>query len=764
MPDNDIRTSGASEAKADERGDTSSPRGCDTDVLLEMVEQVVEEDSEWVAETVAKLKTRIPPEIHCKEVGVGDTIDERYQLIARLGSGGFGVVFKALDRLLDRAVALKLLHPTHSGLERYRKQFEQEARATAGVKSDHVVCVYDVGTTADSLVYIVMELVEGQSVSEWQADDVGRSPNEIARMVHEAAMGLVAAHEHGLIHRDIKCANLLIDQESRIKVSDFGLARAADLDAATMSLTEQFAGTLPYMSPEQLATPSKIDQRADVYSLGVVLYELLGAARPFRGTPAAVMQQIAETEPAPLRQLNPDCPRDLATIAEKCLRKEPGKRYQKAEALADDLQRWIHGEPIKARRTGTVERSWRWCNRNRVVTALWGIILSVAVVSAVLATKLYYEKQRLDHALQLAYQLLEGIQTSQYKSVDDVFSGILQGTPHVSPEDHDALVPLFMAILDVQKALSHLRAEEDESLFGGVMQVAGQVSAYKDARSAAKNLDTALSRSDKIGLAWLLRGQLRSEALGHANQDVLPDWERAVQLLPDCSAAHSGRGWCCMGLKSYDEAFADFQRAIEIDSSNEYAHYGLAQILYIQDEDEDAADHYEIAHRLPPRFNVDAEWRVARAYNASDAHWHAGVKQYKKGNLDGAIDHNLRAIAFARTNNRSGLWLNLFEFLKDCDTEQAAQAASSLRHLASVHNDSTNFRTSRDFLHLVAIAQAGELAEDDVDAFLEDPERIGALPAEFDSTLTARLATWAESDELPKRTGEVLRRLMETSQ
>lgn len=761
MPDNDIRTGGTAKPQTNERVDTSSPGGRNTDALLGMVEQLGEEDSEWVAQAVAKLKTRVPPEIQCRDLGVGDTIDERYQLVARLGSGGFGVVFKAHDTGLDRDVALKLLHPTHSGLERYRKRFEQEARSAAAIESDHVVRVYNVGTTQESLVYIVMELVEGQSVSDWLEEDSGRSPNDIARIVLQAAKGLGAAHQHGLIHRDIKCANLLIDRNNRTKVTDFGLARVVDPNAATMSLTEQFAGTLPYMSPEQLAATSKIDQRSDVYSLGVVLYELLGAARPFRGIPAAIVSQIASVDPPPLRQLNPNCPRDLATIAEKCLRKEPGKRYQSAEELAADLQRWMDGESIKARRAGRVERTWRWCNRNRVVAALWVVVLLVAIVSIALAANLYVEKTRLDRALQLAYQLLEGIQSGEYKTVDDTFSGILQGKPRVSPEHHDALVPLFMAILELQAAATQARSPSDDTMLGGAMDIIGQLGALRNAQSAMSYLDQALSRSDKFGLAWLLRAQIRMEFLSHRKEDVMADWQRAVHLLPDCSAAHSGRGWCYWGLqnKDYDRAFADFEKAIEIDSRNEYAHFGLAQILYLRDDDEAAAYHYETAYRLPPRYNISAGWRISRAYEASNAHWHAAVNKYKADDLDGAIDHKLRAIELAQPSKRPELWLNLLTLLEDCEPEQASTLSKQLEHLVPVAGDSDAFRQSKAVLGLAALIQAGTLGVDDLDEAVMGTSESLDVGTEFNSDFIDVFETWLESDALPDETKEMLRRM-----
>lgn len=736
----------------------------DTDPLAQIEDLIEDVEEDWVGRAVARLKQRLPSEIQFKEWIAGDTVDHRYQLVKRIGSGAFGVVFKAHDKDLDREVAVKLLHPTHSGVGRYQKRFEQEARIAARVVSDHVVTVHNVGTTADSLVYIVMELVNGTPISEWQTNESLRSPREIAMVVLQAAKGLFAAHQHGLIHRDIKCSNLLIDSDDRIKVSDFGLAIVADPDGATMSLTEQFAGTLPYMSPEQLTRPGSIDHRSDIYSLGVVLYELLGAARPFRGIPATVVYQISHVDPPPLKQLNPKCPRDLATIAEKCLRKQPGQRYQDANELAKDLQAWLDDKPILARPAGHTEKSWRWCRRNPVVATLSLLTVIAAIASTTLAINLYFETRRLDRALDIGFQLLKGVQDNKFETIDDAYSGILQGSQRLADNEREAVLPLFIAALDLQEAasLSHDSADGSNK-FDNAMHVVGQARAGVNIHSALSNLNLALSRSDQLGLAWLLRAQIRQEVLDQPKAEVLPDWDAAIALLPNCSAARSGRGWCYIGMKRLDEAVADLELALELDAGNEYAHYGLAEILYHREEFDAAATHYETAINLPARFSVDPNWKQSRWRDASYAHWGAAVAHHERGNLSEALRRTIRAIEWAESEDRPELWSNLLQISLECEPDILAQASGILKHMSSV-DDSTRFQFCRRLLVSVAFVRIGEAEDGEVRSIVDDVVQELALADEFNSQFRDRFSLWAESVSASDLSAEMLHRLADLLQ
>jgi hypothetical protein len=286
-----------------------------------------------------------------------------YHVVGPLGQGGMGVVYKAYDERFGRAVALKVLRPDLAGHDRGR--FEREARAAGAVKDDHVVIVHDVGAAPGrDLRYIVMEYVEGETAAERLRRAGALPPREAAELVRQAAGGLAAAHARGLVHRDVKPSNILLERGTgRAKVADFGLARSLEPGEERLTLSGEILGTPHYMSPEHVRSPAGADARGDVYSLGVVLYELLTGGPPFRGTTYAILQQALHDEPRPPRRLDGRIPRDLETICLKAMAKEPGRRYQTAGEMAEDLRRWLGGEPIRARPPGPAGRAWRWCRR-----------------------------------------------------------------------------------------------------------------------------------------------------------------------------------------------------------------------------------------------------------------------------------------------------------------------------------------------------------------------------------------------------------------
>jgi WD40 repeat protein len=317
-----------------------------------------------------------------------------------LGRGRFGVVYEAVDEL-DRLVAVKMLKPQLAADPSERARFEREARKAAAVRHDHIVTVYRVGQAeGKALPYLVMEYLAGETLAARLRRQGVLPPREAAELVRQAALGLAAAHARGLVHRDVKPSNILLAAvDGRAKITDFGLARATEAGAAA-SQSGAVVGTPAYMSPEQITAPGKVDGRSDVYSLGVVLYEALTGERPFQGVAHLVLGQVVHDDPRPPRKLNDAVPRDLETIALKCLAKEPARRYPTAEELAGDLQRWLEGRPIQARRVGVPERTWRWCRRNPMVASAIGaatlFLVLGALVSWLLAVQALGEARRAD--------------------------------------------------------------------------------------------------------------------------------------------------------------------------------------------------------------------------------------------------------------------------------------------------------------------------------------------------------------------------------
>jgi serine/threonine protein kinase len=301
---------------------------------------------------------------------------ESYHIRRVLGHGRFGIVYEAYDEL-DRLVAVKVLKPELAASARERVRFEHEARKAAAVKHDHIVTIHRVGHTPGfPLPYLIMEYVEGEPLSDRLQRQGILEAKEAAWIVQQVALALAAAHARGLVHRDIKPSNVLLEAGTgRAKLTDFGLARATEVASISTSQSGRIVGSPAYMSPEQTVAPSKIDGRSDIYSLGVVLYELLTGERPFRGAAHLLLQQVVHDEPRPLRKLNDRIPRDLETICHKAMAKAPARRYATACELADDLRRFLNGEPIQARPVGRVEWLWRWCRRNPKVASLTAAVL-----------------------------------------------------------------------------------------------------------------------------------------------------------------------------------------------------------------------------------------------------------------------------------------------------------------------------------------------------------------------------------------------------
>jgi WD40 repeat protein len=308
-----------------------------------------------------------------------------YRVLAELGRGGMGVVLLAYDQELQRTVALKVVPPDRADA-RARARFVREAQAAAGIEHDHVVPVYTVASSPDAPPYLVMQYVQGPTLRERIKGGGRLDPHEAARVCAQAAKGLAAAHRTGLVHRDIKPANIILDRaQGRAKIVDFGLARDTALPAG-ITQAGTILGTPEYMSPEQVQEPDRVDGRTDVYGLGVTLYEALTGEVPFRGLTHQVLQQVVSDDPRPPCRLNDKVPRDLETICLKCLEKQPGKRYARAQDLADDLERFLAGKPIRARPVGRAKRLWRWCRRNRAVASLVAALFLVLAAGLAGAT------------------------------------------------------------------------------------------------------------------------------------------------------------------------------------------------------------------------------------------------------------------------------------------------------------------------------------------------------------------------------------------
>jgi serine/threonine protein kinase len=300
-----------------------------------------------------------------------------YELLEEVGRGGQGVVFRARQKSLNRTVALKVISLAQWASTAHLKRFRLEAEAAASLDHPGIVPIYEVGER-DGSCYFSMKFVEGGQLDEV----VRRKPMSIrqsAELIAKMARTVHYAHEHNILHRDIKPGNILLDQKGEPHLTDFGLARLVETES-TMTCTLEVLGTPSYMAPEQaVGNNAALSKATDVYGLGAVLYQLLTDHPPFAGgTTFETIKLVLDTEPRQPRLWNRKIGRDLSAICLKCLEKEPKRRYSSALVMAEDLEHWLRHEPIRAHRTGIFTRGRKWVRRNPTRALLAAALIALA--------------------------------------------------------------------------------------------------------------------------------------------------------------------------------------------------------------------------------------------------------------------------------------------------------------------------------------------------------------------------------------------------
>jgi serine/threonine-protein kinase len=457
----------------------------------------------------------------------------KHETAVPIGAGGMGEVFKAWDPDLERHVAFKYLkHDDPVLVERLLR----EARAQARVDHPSVCKVYEVGSD-DGRPYIAMEFVDGRPLDEAAR---GLSTEQKVLLVKKVADAVQAAHSAGLIHRDLKPANILVVDrggEPHPYVLDFGIARLDEV--AGLTITGQVMGTPGYLSPEQAhGDLAAIDRRTDVFSLGVILYELLGDARPFLGESSVeVLLQLIEAEPEPLRKLSPGVPRDLETVVMTCLEKDPERRYPSARALADDLGRFIDGEPVEARPIGLRERLVRRARKHPLTTgalAVAAVALIALVTVAVGGWIKYTTDLKAERNLALDAQAEAERRAEEADEVTDFLISVFQGS--------------------------------DPEVARG-----GTVTARELLDSGAERVRTSFSDQPlvQIRLMRTLGSIYRKLALLDRAEALLVEAVEVGETLGDDHAEGLGATFDQLGILyavqgRYDEAEAQFQRSLEL--------------------------------------------------------------------------------------------------------------------------------------------------------------------------------------------------------
>jgi serine/threonine-protein kinase len=505
-------------------------------------------------------------------------------VLEEIGRGGMGVVYRARQTKLDRLVALKLFraqpHSARADLERFR----HEAEVVAQLDHPLVVPVYEVGEQ-QGWIWFTMKLVEGGGL-DTQLPHFRTDPRAAARLLLAVARAVHHTHQRGILHRDLKPSNILLDREGQPHVSDFGLARRVGSEVG-LTLSGAVVGTPAYMSPEQaIGRRGTVTTAADVYGLGAVLYALLTGKPPFQGNSVLeTLEQVKERDPVPPRTLNPGTPRDLETICLKCLRKTPAQRYESAAGLADDLERWLGGEPIRARPVGPVETLWRWCRRQPVQAALAAALLGAVVLGVALIFRQWQRAEenyrtaesRRQEAEDRKAEALESLRMAHEVVRDFTIRVVVNGRL----EEH-GLEPLRLESL--RKAQQYYRKflerpelapavlpelAETSAALAEVLRRTGSLedslSAYQDALHLYEAL---VRRSPESAPLRLEQAKLHNHVGGIQGilgrpDDALASFEHAGSLLKDALRSHPGEG----GLEN-ELACAIHNRAMVFSAAN----------------------------------------------------------------------------------------------------------------------------------------------------------------------------------------------------
>jgi tetratricopeptide (TPR) repeat protein/tRNA A-37 threonylcarbamoyl transferase component Bud32 len=427
-----------------------------------------------------------------------------YELLKEIARGAMGVVFKARQRSLGRVVALKMILAGSLASEQEVQRFYAEAQAAARLDHPGIVPVYEVGEVGGQ-PYFSMGFVDGESLAQ-RLSRGPLAPREAARLVMAVAQAVQFAHERAVIHRDLKPGNILVDVKNVPRVTDFGLAKRVE-GGSDLTATGQILGTPSYMAPEQAAGKSaSVGPPADIYALGAVLYCTLCGRPPFQAAGVVeTLRQVVERDPVLPRQLNPSVDRDLEIICLKCLEKDPAARYRSAADFAAELQRFLNGEPIQARRIGPVRRAWRWCKRKPVVAALCAA--SLLTVCAVTSTMVLAQRAREARAMADVVRRFEtGLKNPALNSdYLGEMERVVAELERIAPADAaEARRRLYRTFGDAVRDATH-RPRLDSA-------------AVVEIQSA---IDALRSRSDK------LQGELQNDL-----RQRLGQWEPVVELAP----------------------------------------------------------------------------------------------------------------------------------------------------------------------------------------------------------------------------------------
>jgi serine/threonine protein kinase len=497
-----------------------------------------------------------------------------YELLEEIGRGGQGVVYRARQKSLNRIVALKVIGLAQWATQAHVKRFRMEAEAAASLDDPRIVPIYEIGER-DGACYYSMKFIEGGQLDKI----IGSSPlpgRKAAELMAKLAHTLDHAHQHGVLHRDVKPGNILLDAKGEPHLTDFGLARLVETES-TVTATLEVLGTPSYMAPEQAAgNNTQLTNATDIYGLGAVFYQLLTGHPPFAGaTTYETVRLVLETQPRQPRLYNPKVDHDLETICLKCLEKEPGKRYGSAQELAEDIERFLRDEPIRSRRSSQLERTRRWFKRKPLVASLITaliLVVTIGLAGALWELRRVQAERLLVRRANLSEQeraRLEAEQTNNPAAYD----AYLRGRTFPGWWHQEDAIRLFREAVKLDpnfaQAWAYLSIGQSAGYWLGTDPSPARLAAAKDA------LDRALALDADLPETHLALGYYRY----YAQRDyagALAEFQEAEKGLPNSADIIEALAALQRRLGHWDEAVAEQRRSVELDPRNIHACWDLA--------------------------------------------------------------------------------------------------------------------------------------------------------------------------------------------